>query len=468
MRLFPNEWEGLTPLLPKSPEALTSASRLSSVVLVGTFVGASYGLCKKGFTKVLWRKYYQQQPTQHHAVWSTMGKCAGTFAAIQVASDWALRSRRRHEASAILKDAGIEMPKFRLWESTTAKKLTIDEVVLAVGFTTTITSLALQRLRPVRMSGWALLGQTSLAISTSYLATRFINRVKDRAVLEQYETALAVAANAYTARTGKPAPKSLYSFTTNLPWNAPQGENLAGVQQAGWNFIQHSAISSPGSPPDNLQSLGFPEAPVVEPQPHGLHPHSCVLVDGSLVFGPMRDYHWEPDSTEAGIKTLKEHVEILTEKRTRLAQEAACLFQEVAKRESKYQAMDITEHDTEAGRRSRKAMELLSSMHFNTYSDIAALDWLISDSKKILLQLETNGTWMPKSQGPPDQKVLGVILEQVRLHQKKTELLQRQLGSLLVTQENQAQVEEDIREVKENAEATADLVEYYEEISKPR
>jgi len=206
----------------------------------------------------------------------------------------------------------------------------------------------------------------------------------------------------------------------------------------------------------------------VEPQPPGTKPHHCILLNGSLVYAPARDYLWEPENAESGIAVLKEHVEDLNEKRTKLVQEAAFLFHEVTQRENQFLALDNSEHDTEAGRKTRKAMELLSSMHSNIYSEIAETDWLISDSKKMILQLETNGTWMPKGQGAPDPSVIEAVLEKIKQHQKTTEYMLQQMGHMIVPAESQPKLDEDLREIKENTEATTDLVEYFEGMSKPK
>ncbi|KAE9980080.1 hypothetical protein BLS_009164 [Venturia inaequalis] len=469
MRLLPNEWEGTTPLLPRSHDIHLPVSSVLDNVMIFSVIGVSYGLGKKAFTKVFWRKYYQQLPQQPYPVWRTIGGIT-VLATLWASTNQVLRRQlKKREANLILQDAGIPMPKFRLWEHT--KKLTRDDISLAVGFSTIMSSLALQRSRPTKMSGLAILGQATISMSLGRAGFMLWNSKEITLTSHQCRAEMAAAARSYTAQTGKPPPRALYGTYEGLGPStlgmAFEGNALTG-QQSGQSAIPFSATSSASSALGTPQPFDFADGIVMEPQPHGSHPHHCILVNGSLVFGSTRDYFWEPDSVEAGIEALKEHIEKLKEKRTRLAQEAAFLFQEVAQRENKYLAMDNAERDTEAGRRWRKAMELLSSMHFNTYSEIAETDWLISDSKKMILQLETNGTWMPPNQGPPDSKALGTILDKVREHVKKTEMLLQQISYMVVPPENREQMEENTREIKENSEATADLIEYFEEASKPK
>lgn len=467
MRLFPNEWEGTTPLLPRTHDQYLPVSQVLSMMSVGTVLGVSYGLGKKGFQKVFWRKYYQQLPQQPYPVWRSIG----SFTVVATVCSASLQAVQRHwkkeEAGIILKDAGIPMPDFKLWEHT--KKPTREDMTFAVGLATVISSLASQRFRPAKMPVLAILGQASLSMALGRSGFLLWNLKETKSALEQYKAELDAAARNYTAQTGKPPPIVLYGTLESLSRSrvALLGSPMEG-QQPGQSFIRLSATSSPGGASGTPQSFDLSDGTVVEPQPQGSHPHNCVLLNGSLLFGPTRDYFWEPESPEAGTEALKAHLEMLNEKRTKLVQEAAFLFQEVAQRENKYMAMDKNERDTEAGRRSRKAMELLSSMHSNTYTEIAEVDWLISDSKKMLLQLETNGTWMPQSQGPPEPKVLQTISNKVKEHQKKTDLLLQNIRYMVVPPENRAQMEEDVREVKENSEATADLVEYFDDISKPK
>lgn len=446
---------------------LPTGQVLDGVLLYGSVFGVTYGLGRKAFTKVFWRKYYQQLPQQPYPVWRTIGTFTA-FAIVYTVSTQALeRYVRKKEASIILKDAGIPMPKFRLWEHT--KNPTREDMTLAVGLATIISSLASQRFRPAPMSGLAILGQASLSMSVGRVGLTLWDSKEYRSGLERWKVVLAAAARSYTAQTGKPPPRVLYgTFDNSSTFEmALPGNPLAG-QQPGQATTRFSATSSPGGASETPQSFDLADGTVVEPQPLGSHPHACALVNGSLLFGPTRDYFWEPESVEAGIEALKTHLEKLNEKRTKLVQEAAFLFQEVAQRENKYLAMDKIERDTETGRRSRKAMELLSSMHSNTYTEIAEVDWLISDSKKMLLQLESNGTWMPKAQAPPDPKVLETLLNKVREHQKKIELMLQHVDYMVVPPENRAEIEEDIREVKENSEATADLVEYFDDVSKSK
>lgn len=462
MRLLPNEWEGTTPLLPKTHDFFLPVSRvLDNVTFVGVFVGLTCGLGRQAFTKVLWRKYNQQLP-QPYLVLRTVGG----FTVLATVWSSALQARLRHsrerEASLVLQDAGIPMPKFKLWEHT--EKPTRDDLTLAVGLATIISSLASQRFRQVKMSGSAILGQATISMSIGRAGYMFWNSQEIVSTLEQHKAEVDAAARRYTAQTGKPPPKILYPPTHEMAFG---GSPQAG-QQSGQSVIRLSATSPLSSVSGTPESFDLAHDTVVEPQPHGSYPHNCVLVNGSPSFAPIRDYFWEPESIEAGTEALKAHMEKLHEKRARLVQEAAFLFQEVTRRENKYLTMDRPERDTEAGRRSRKAMELLSSMHSSTYIEIAQMDWLISDSKKMLLQLESNGTWMPQSQGPPDPKVLETILDRIREHQKNTDMLLQQIGYMVVPPEDRAQMEEDIREVKENSESTADLVEYFDDVSKPK
>jgi hypothetical protein len=460
MRLFPKEWEGTSPLLPRTPEILPTSQTPALCATFGCLLGVTFGMGRWAYTRVLFRKFYQQHPPQPKAVFTAIGASTAVSAVMYGQNEFMTRQLQRAEAYNILNQAGIPIPSPSLWERT--KLFTPDDAMVAAGVFNAISVLFLQKLRP---SGWASLGQISLSVVFAYNALAIINNKQGTEAHEQHKLELAAAAKSYEAQFGKPAPLVLYGMRSVRPWKfsvvPPSERSLEGDQAL--NFPESATVNFPES-----ATVNFPESATVMPQPSGSQPHNCVLFNGSLVYGTTRDYLWEPEDAESGIKRLKEHVKELTEKRAKLVQEAAFLFQEVAQRENKYLTLSKEEHDTEMGRKSRKAMELLSSMHSNTYTEIAELDWLISDSKKMILQLETDGTWMPKSPGPPAPQITEAILDKIRQHQKKTELMLQQLDYLAVPTEAQPQLEDDKREVKENAEATTDLVEYFEELSKPR
>ncbi|QDS68216.1 hypothetical protein FKW77_010578 [Venturia effusa] len=465
MRLLPNEWEGAHPLLPRTPDTGLPIAIILNSAVYGSFLGLSYGLGRKAFTKVFYRKHYQQVPQQPYPLWRTIGAFTGWTSVCLVSVQAWNRHQKKKEASIILNDAGIPMPRFKLWEHTT--KPTLDDLTLTIGLATVISSLARQRFRPASMSGVAIMGQASVSMAVGRLGLLAWGHEEYTSLRDQYNHELDAASKSYTARYGKPPPRILYG-TYDRTWSlqSTSEESLNAGQQSNLSLTGLSSASSTGSEPEGPH-YKFADGSVAEPQPRGSHPHTCVLINGSLVFGPMRDYFWEPESVQRGTEILKAHLEKLNEKRTKLVQEAAFLFQEVAQRENNYLALSKNERETEAGRKSRKAMELLSSMHSNTYFNIAEVDWLISDSKKWLLQLESNGTWMPRTQGSPDPKAVEAILENIRKHKKSTDMMLQQIGSMVVPPENRSEIEQDVRDVKENSEATADLIDHFDPMTKP-
>ncbi|KAJ9646532.1 hypothetical protein H2199_002581 [Coniosporium tulheliwenetii] len=134
--------------------------------------------------------------------------------------------------------------------------------------------------------------------------------------------------------------------------------------------------------------LSHDETPETLPHHYDLDPQ------WGRIFIPSTDYTWVPASPEEGIRTLKEHLKTLEERRTREVAEAEFIWHELADREIAFQCMT----DDKARDASRRALELVGSTHRKLWDSISGLDWMIADTKKRILQLEakqSGRTWTP-------------------------------------------------------------------------
>jgi hypothetical protein len=272
-----------------------------------------------------------------------------------------------------------------------------------------------------------------------------------RAASESYNAELEKAEKVWAQKLGKPSHALLYKRFRLLEQSRAPEKPLGSM-----NFPAPFHGESSDMEDDQLLSR------TVVMQPPGSRPHACVIADGKVQYLGNRDYFWQPASPVEGLETLQDHIEEIKDQRSKLHRQAEFLFHEIAAREIQYERRDKTV-DNEVSRKERKALELLSSMHFNLWSDISVMDWLITDSQKMILQMKSNGTWLPEKTGNPTARVPGSLLEKIREHKQKTEMLVSQLESVIAPSEDQKQLDDHIREMKENDTATGDLIKDFED-----
>lgn len=203
-----------------------------------------------------------------------------------------------------------------------------------------------------------------------------------------------------------------------------------------------------------------------EPGPSGSAPHQYVVVDGKRGYEPFTDYEWRPPSVQEGIKQLNAHIEELQRERTELANEATYLWRIVAEKE----ALLVKEMDAKAEVVQRKSLELLSSHHSLVWTRIAAIDWMIADSRKTISQSQAhlqNKTWLPSTGSLDVQRYAPEkLLKDVKKHAETTthllEKFTQAMADPQTPQELKTQVQESIESVKQNVEASNAVVKEFE------
>jgi hypothetical protein len=365
-----------------------------------------------------------------------------------------VEARMTPDIHTILKQDNVPISRRTLYERTT-EWCEDDSGIFgaAVGLASSVFSW--RALRPpyatIRFGLRRAIGGMSLGWFAGTVLFNVLYGQQIRAASEKYNEELRRAEQLWVQRLGKAGHPLLYK-RFRLVEQAMGSEKPLGSMQFPMPF--HGEPSD--FEDDQIQSN------TVVMQPPGSHPHACVVADGKIQYMGNRDYFWQPASSAEGLETLQNHIEDLKDQRSKLHRQAEFLFHEIAARESQYERRDKTV-DTEASRKERKALELLSSMHFNLWSDISVMDWLITDSQKMILQMKSNGTWLPEKTGNPTAYAPDTLLEKIREHKQKTEMLVSQLESVIAPSEDQKQLDDHIREMKENDSATGDLIQDFEE-----
>jgi hypothetical protein len=360
----------------------------------------------------------------------------------------------RQDVYPLLEAEGVKLPQRKFFEK--SSEMTRDDAgLIGVAFGLLLYP-ALRRPLPATSSfaytfnrvmgrfGAASLGATSAVLL--FTAVRFS---ACDAAMRKHIAQDAIAKRIYEEKTGRKAPDWLYQHLLE-----PEDVGQAGVEIP---LGAHLAMVAA-----NAGDEMFPAS--ISPQPAGSNPHHVVIVNGKTHYLNTRDYLWRPANSEEGLRLLHEQLNELNGKRSSLVQTAEFLWIEIAKRERLY--MKENEPDSASGRQLRKTLELLSSMHSNTWTEISEIDWLIADTKKIILQVQKAGDWIPDKPLNIDLKTYKPerVLELVRQHKEKTAQMLSHIDSLIVTTENdQLKREENLKEIRENDLATAELLRELEE-----
>jgi hypothetical protein len=454
MRILPPPWAGTHPAFPRTPEPLSATRSVNSATTLGSLLGTAWASGRF----VLGRRY--------PGMWlNAIGSCTLATSVLFGFTEYTAQSTLSSDINTLLKQDNIPVPSRKLYETTTQQ--CGDDYALfgaTLGLTAAILGSVATRRAPAAYNaaikfGWkrAVGGVSSgFAFGLAIFQATHTQQLQDARIRRREEAA--IGAKIWVQKLGKPPPAWLYNPELDEILDVNVSVQPSGVM--GSPFFHTSAAEE-----DELgDEMGLHPRVVVQ-QPPGSRPHTCVIVDGKIQYAPgNRDYFWEPASPAEGLETLQDHIDELKAERARLHREAEFLYYEIAARESQYATRDKS-LDGEASRKRRKALELLNSLHHNQWVEISVMDWLITDSQKMVLQLKTNGTWMPEKSGQSDPvaRVPDGVMQKLRQHKKKTTMLLDQLETAIVPSEAQQQMEDNIREVRENDAATEELVEELEE-----
>jgi hypothetical protein len=459
MRLLPNPYEGTHPAFPQAPLPRSTTHSISYPTLAGIVVGTSFA-----FTRVLFRKSYPG------GVLNAIGTATAAyipFIFVNVLSD---RLSAAVDIYPLYELDGIPIPP-RPFIKRTADWTMDDFAVigaaagLAIGLRS-FSSRSLQLAQTIprfglrRALAGANIGGTTAALT--YYAWNYSAYKKKSESKALSREIFKHASQIYHQKMRRSALPNLYSYADvgRLDVEPVIQGGRPAFQSLGDQDIAHL-------PPPPIISSGANQP---EPQPPGSRPHVAELVNGKLHYYPTRDYVWRPQSVAEGVEILNEHIKDLNERRGHLTEQATYLWHEIAERERKYALRPLNDN-TDEWIKERKALELLCSLHANLWVDISGADWAIQDSKKMLFQLQSKGTWMPeKEEGYVDPKtyVPPSILDRLREHKQATESILFRLESAMIPPDAPeaerlvAQVAENIKEVKGNDTSTKELIEEFE------
>lgn len=360
----------------------------------------------------------------------------------------------RQDIYPLLEAEGVKLPRRKFFEK--SSEMTRDDAGLIGAAVGLLLYPALRRRLPANPSVahtfnriMGRFGAVGLGATSAFFLFTAVRFSACDAAMRKHIAQDAIAKRIYEEKTGRKAPDWLYQHFLE-----PEDLGQAGVEiPLGAHLAMVAANAG-----DEL----FPAS--ISPQPAGSNPHHVMIVNGKTHYLNTRDYLWRPANSEEGLRHLHEQLNELNGKRNSLVQTAEFLWIEIAKRERLY--MKENEPDSAAGRHLRKTLELLSSMHSNTWTEISEIDWLIADTKKIILQVQKAGDWIPDKPLNIDLKTYKPerVLELVRQHKEKTAQMVSHIDSLIVTNENdQLKREENLKEIKENDFATGELLRELEE-----
>jgi hypothetical protein len=463
MRVFYPYWEGSHPAFPKRPEELDrQSSRLFMYAISGVGIGGALAA-----TTALFNRYVPGRTIK----W--IGLAAVATAVQDRVTEHVLV---RRDVLPFLENEGVALPKYRAWKRTS--NWTMDDTIM----TGAILGIARALIKPrapfaslskdvpafqrqfgsfLRFAGCMTIGGIITAAPEFYAANvppgpDKLQKFQERTIANvRWRQELAQAKILYETKSGRPAPAWLY------------GRGIQSTPIAGIPIITPSGEEHPAQ--GQVHVLSEPNMPehLLEDMPKGFAPHIAVKVDSDIKFLNARDYYWKAESVQDGLQALEEHIQDLSARRLDLVREAEYLWLEVAKKERGY-FKDHSDDDAESRRRLRAKLELLSSIHMNTYTAIAEFDWMIDDTKKMKLQLKSGGDWEPSKQPNIDPKtyVPERILEMLKHHKKQTEENKQQWGSLLtvpIPEDQKGGISDSSRDVEDNDIATAELIEEFEE-----
>lgn len=267
----------------------------------------------------------------------------------------------------------------------------------------------------------------------------------------------------FAEQTHKPVDAWLYPILSSM--DQPLNE---GLGQSGLNpFARFGSNKSPdeidlsGTGEDEgVTHLGAMVAAM--PKPPGYAPHMTIETEtGEKITQAQRDFEWNPESAQEGIEELRDHLEDLNKARAKAAQSAEYLWNTIAQREASKYPPYGRKDDLEDVVLERKALELLTSIHKQLYSHITDLDWCIANTKKLMLQMQSDGKWLPNTVNSiVATETREKILNNIRMHRRTLEVqestIEESLKMMPVTDEDKDDIR---RSVSENLVATTKLLE---------
>jgi hypothetical protein len=448
MRLLPPPWAGTHPAFPRTPEPLSANRQPQTAAVFGCVVGTLWA----GLRSTIGRSY-------PGIFLNAIGVSTVALVGILGANEAAGEQIWKADIHAILKQDNVLIPRRKLYERTTQW---CEDDFAALGAAVGLTSSLLfrrSRLWPnaTIKFGWRrAIGGISCGWSAGFLVHRLCYFQQVQAATERANEELQEAEKLWEQRLMKPGPAMIYRRLETLEGQLQKTKDSSAGMQFPLPF--HGDTSDAEGDQMLLKHAVIPQAP-------GTRPHNCFIVNGKPEYSATRDYRWQPDSPAEGVETLQDHIEDLQARRAKLRRQAEFLFYEVADRERQFHHRDKSV-DNEKSRLQRKALELLSSTHSNLWVTISMYNWLIDDSQKMLLQLQSNGAWLPEKTGEPTAHTPNGLLEQIREHKKTAELKLEQLESVsetvIVSAEDYTQMANNIREAKENIKATSEVIEDFE------
>jgi hypothetical protein len=448
MRILPPPWAGTHPAFPRTPEPLPANRQPQTAAVFGLVFGTLWA----GLRSTIGRSY---PGIFLNAIGASTIGLVGILGANEAAGEQIWKA----DIYAILKQDNVPIPRRKLYEKT-SQWCEDDFAALgaAVGLTS---SLLLRRSRlwpnaTIKFGLRRAVGGLSIGWSTGFLVHRLCYFQEVQTATEKANAELQEAEQLWMQRLMKPGPAMIYRR-----WDTLEGQlQKAKDSSTGMQF----PLPFHGDASDIEGDQMFSKHAVI-PQAPGTRPHNSFVVNGKPEYSATRDYRWQPNSPAEGIETLQDHIEDLKVRRAKLRRQAEFLFYEVADRERQYGQRDKF-IDSERSRLQRKALELLSSTHSNLWVTISMYNWLIDDSQKMLLQLQTNGAWLPEKTGDPTAHTPDGLLEQIREHKKTSEMKLEQLEnvseSVIISAEDRETMTSNIREAKENIKATSEVIEDFE------
>jgi hypothetical protein len=279
--------------------------------------------------------------------------------------------------------------------------------------------------------------------------------------LMKYKISCIKGAQIFEERTRKAPPPFLYG---TLPGPAGQGA-IQTPSADPWSGLRGNmnpdGTGSSIETGDESHALSQSHIATL-PQPPGSQPHVAIVTEkGEMVFAPQRDYEWNPESAQVGLEILRDHLEDLNKARANNVKTAEYLWHTIARREAQNYSPYSRKNDSADVVMERKALELLTSIHKQVYSQIADVDWCIANTKKLMLQFQSDGKWMPNASGsvmaPEARKK---ILINVREHRKNLEVQEATIETSLKVMPIDDDEKAEIRlAISENLAATTKLLE---------
>ncbi|KIW07940.1 uncharacterized protein PV09_01844 [Verruconis gallopava] len=451
---LPREWEGQHEAFPAHPPQFDGRGLLSGsgvVVLLGSIGGVALNL-----SRALRRKPLSL------AVLNGIGLCTIPSIPIDIIIEERGRRGCIEDIRAILKADNKTLPPRKYIKFT--KENTPETTAVICGGLAVLGLLAYRRAPNGPKAGvLSVLGAFSAG---SFFGTQLSNNAQKKlngAAMMKYQIACLKGSQIYSERTRKPPDEWLYESIAGL------GQGISRHQDSNpWSLLRGINQESDDETiaiidEDNVTTAS--SLLTAFPLPPGSEPHMAVKTqDGTKIYAPQRDYEWNPTSAQTGLEILQDHLEELSTARSKQAQTAEYLWNMIARREADKFPPYARNDEAEEIILERKALELLTSIHRQVYSQIADLDWCIANTKKLILQFQTDGKWVPSTsvQSSVLSEARDKILENIRLHKKNLEVQQTTFANeenikMMAISEDE---KEDIRRaLRENLAATTRLLE---------